>query len=356
MPGYEQARAEIEARGGEVQTAGGGGLFAWLFGARGGGADDAEEGRRRGSHGRGRAAAAAAAEPRIQIADAGPDAVAKAKRNLPTGPAYASAVQPLPLRRPPNRRSPTPGRTRSPRPSATCRPARPTPAPDRADAPGQTGGRGRAGTGRRRERRVSAVAARSGAAQILAPLPPRRPTDLDVAVALADAPCPRRGRPICAVASAAPGRRPAAIEPQARPRRLDRTRCRRSITCGIDGAPTRSARAGGRLARAKLNDDDAARPGRRAQRALAANADPATSTPPAKALRPEGRPRRRPAIAPRRAAERRRCCRRCRPSGALPSVATPFKNDRSWLFGGLPVGAFRVGRARRPKRRRLART
>ena len=43
MPGYEQARAEIEARGGEVQTAGGGGLFAWLFGARGGGADDAEE-------------------------------------------------------------------------------------------------------------------------------------------------------------------------------------------------------------------------------------------------------------------------------------------------------------------------
>ena len=45
MPGYELARAEIEARGGEVQVAGGGGIggvFAWLFG-RGGGADDAEE-------------------------------------------------------------------------------------------------------------------------------------------------------------------------------------------------------------------------------------------------------------------------------------------------------------------------
>ena len=44
MPGYEQARAEIEARGGQVQVAGGGfGIFSWLFGARGGGADDAEE-------------------------------------------------------------------------------------------------------------------------------------------------------------------------------------------------------------------------------------------------------------------------------------------------------------------------
>src|SRR6202041_2122903 len=43
MPGYEQARAGIEARGGNVQVASGGGiggLFSWLFG---GGADDAEE-------------------------------------------------------------------------------------------------------------------------------------------------------------------------------------------------------------------------------------------------------------------------------------------------------------------------
>ena len=50
MPGYEQARAEIEARGGEVQVAhnganaaSGGGLFSWLFGAEAGGADDEEE-------------------------------------------------------------------------------------------------------------------------------------------------------------------------------------------------------------------------------------------------------------------------------------------------------------------------
>ena len=51
MPGYDQARAEIEARGGEVQVAradnaGGGGLLSWLFGAKpsvAGGADDDEE-------------------------------------------------------------------------------------------------------------------------------------------------------------------------------------------------------------------------------------------------------------------------------------------------------------------------
>jgi len=48
MPRYEEARAEIEARGGDVQVAnaGGGanfGILGFLFGARGGGADDDEE-------------------------------------------------------------------------------------------------------------------------------------------------------------------------------------------------------------------------------------------------------------------------------------------------------------------------
>ena len=47
MPGFDQAKAEIEARGGEVVVAQaskpGGGLLSWLFGGRGGGADDAEE-------------------------------------------------------------------------------------------------------------------------------------------------------------------------------------------------------------------------------------------------------------------------------------------------------------------------
>ena len=137
MPGYEQARAEIEARGGQVQVAGGGfGIFSWLFGARGGGADDAEEeggqeattrrcaqrprrrerrrrrraagpGRRRRARKRSQRRSATCrpapptpspAEPapaaKSQALDAGPEAVAAAKRNLPTGPAYASAAEP----------------------------------------------------------------------------------------------------------------------------------------------------------------------------------------------------------------------------------------------------------------------
>ena len=50
MPGYDQARAEIEARGGEVQVARndnalrrGGGLFSWLFGAKPSGGDEEDE-------------------------------------------------------------------------------------------------------------------------------------------------------------------------------------------------------------------------------------------------------------------------------------------------------------------------
>ena len=138
MPGYEQARAEIEARGGEVQVARGGGiggLFSWLFG--GGGADDAEEsggqeatttmattGNARGGRSGGPQRRAARSRsptsgprrsprpsatcppapltpappslrrpPSRQAPDSGPEAVAKAKRNLPTGPAYASAAE-----------------------------------------------------------------------------------------------------------------------------------------------------------------------------------------------------------------------------------------------------------------------
>src|SRR5271166_1664223 len=103
MPGYEQARAEIEARGGQVQVAGGGfGIFSWLFGARGGGADDAEEeggqeatttGNARG----GRGGSGGGGEPQVQVADAGPEAVARAKRNLPTGPAYAGPAESAPV-------------------------------------------------------------------------------------------------------------------------------------------------------------------------------------------------------------------------------------------------------------------
>jgi uncharacterized protein YcbK (DUF882 family) len=105
LPGYDQARAEIEARGGQIQTASSGGFFAWLFGARGGGDDDAEEagGQETMAGARGGRSAGA---PTVQIADAGPDAVARAKRDLPTGPTYASpppaaqAAKPAPAPKP----------------------------------------------------------------------------------------------------------------------------------------------------------------------------------------------------------------------------------------------------------------
>jgi uncharacterized protein YcbK (DUF882 family) len=106
MPRYEEARAEIEARGGNVQVASGGGiggLFSWLFG---GGADDAEEsggqeatttvastGNARG----GRSGGPQVQQPPVEVADVGPEAVAKAKRHLPTGAAYASAPEPAPV-------------------------------------------------------------------------------------------------------------------------------------------------------------------------------------------------------------------------------------------------------------------
>ena len=186
MPGYEQARAEIEARGGQVQVAGGGGgIFAWLFG-RGGGADDAEEaggqeattatttGNARSGRGGGSQASRRSRSPtpgrkrwrrpsatcrpghayagpararapaaKSQGLESGPDAVAMAKRNLPTGPAYASAA---------------PQRLRSSR-RWSRRSSNPT-------SPATL----------RRSRRMAPLGSKS-----FGPLPPRRPADLDIA-------------------------------------------------------------------------------------------------------------------------------------------------------------------------------
>jgi uncharacterized protein YcbK (DUF882 family) len=107
LSGYQQAAAEIEARGGAVYaaTAEAGGsksLFAMLFG----GEDDAEEGG--GSHGRGGdMTMASAAMPTAagrsgggaqsfflaqnQLASGAPDAISKAKRDLPHGETYMKA-------------------------------------------------------------------------------------------------------------------------------------------------------------------------------------------------------------------------------------------------------------------------
>jgi uncharacterized protein YcbK (DUF882 family) len=97
MSGYDQARAEIEARGGEVLMAhaGGGGLLGWLFGgARGGGADDEEE------SGDGELVVAshsgrsAGVSIRVASTSAPADSVAAAKRDLPNGETYAGPAEP----------------------------------------------------------------------------------------------------------------------------------------------------------------------------------------------------------------------------------------------------------------------
>jgi uncharacterized protein YcbK (DUF882 family) len=97
MPGYEQARAEIEARGGAVQTAGANsanyGIFSWLFGARGGGVDDEEEsgGSEVVASSRNRTGGAAP-----QVANAAADPLAAAKSDLPNGATFVQPAEPPP--------------------------------------------------------------------------------------------------------------------------------------------------------------------------------------------------------------------------------------------------------------------
>ncbi len=173
MPGYDLAKAEIEQRGGEVRTASGGGLFAWLFGARGGGDDDAEEsggqeavvatnGGGRGGRGGGVAPTVAP----VEIADAGPAVVAKAKRGLPTGPTYVEPAAPAAAP------EPTPAPEPVAKEQVVAALEQPQVASDaETDAPVRLTG--------------------PIAALYLAPLPPRRPPNLEQQLALlADIPLP----------------------------------------------------------------------------------------------------------------------------------------------------------------------
>jgi uncharacterized protein YcbK (DUF882 family) len=108
LPGYQQAMAEIEARGGAVFAANAEGgpvksLFAMLFG---GGEDDAEEGAssRAGAMiaaslpagGRGGAGAQSMYSGQVQVASGAPDAIARAKRDLPHGETFMSAPDAAP--------------------------------------------------------------------------------------------------------------------------------------------------------------------------------------------------------------------------------------------------------------------
>ena len=192
MPGFEQARAEIEARGGEVQVASGGGIggiFSWLFG-RAGGADDAEElGGQEATMatavtGNARGGRSGGPQPQVEVADAGPDAVARAKRDIPTGPAYAGPVEQAPAAEPhaPDTGPEAVARAKRDLPTgpAYASAAEPTPTPpvkpqvvaalQQPDA-------------------ATDATTDSAKPKFVAPLPPPRPANL-LALALADAPVP----------------------------------------------------------------------------------------------------------------------------------------------------------------------
>ena len=244
MPGYEQARAEIEARGGNVQVASGGGiggLFSWLFG---GGADDAEESGGQeatttmATSGNARGGRSGGPQPQVEVADVGPEAVAKAKRDLPTGPAYAGPAEAAPAAKP---QAPDSG------PEAVAKakrnlptgPAYASAAESSADAAGQAAGCRSAGAAQRGQRRFAGRAAQRAGPKLLAPLPPRRPADL-AALAFADAPMPPV-RPADLILASKTDQGGGAFSRRrtrdsARPRSAGC--CRRLLPSGVDRAPT----------------------------------------------------------------------------------------------------------------------
>ena len=205
MPGYDLAKAEIEQRGGEVQTASGGGLFAWLFGARGGGDDDAEE---------------AGGQEAVVASNAGA-----------RGGAHSGGVAPPAARS----RSPKPDRRRWRKPSAACRRVRPTPNPRRRTRGAEPAAPAPAAAPEpvakdevvaaleqpqvASDADTDATVKLTGpiAALYLAPLPPRRPPNLEQQLALlADIPLPPiRPADLTAAAQTAP-----APLPPARPAHL----------------------------------------------------------------------------------------------------------------------------------------
>jgi uncharacterized protein YcbK (DUF882 family) len=195
MPGYELARAEIESRGGNVQMARGGGIggiFSWLFG--GGGADDAEESGGQeatttvASTGNARGGRSGGPQPSVEVADVGPEAVAKAKRDLPTDTAYASAPETAPVAKPqaPDSGPEAVAKAKHNLPtgqSYASAPESAPPPPVKPQAVAELEQPNVASDASPDAPRSSAVA------KFLAPLPPRRPADL-VALAFAAAPMP----------------------------------------------------------------------------------------------------------------------------------------------------------------------
>jgi uncharacterized protein YcbK (DUF882 family) len=336
MPGYEQARAEIEARGGQVQVASGGigGLFSWLFGSRGGGADDAEEqggqeattaGNARGGRGGG------SSQPQVEIADAGPEVVAKAKRNLPTGPAYAGPAEPAPA-------SAAKPQGLEAGPDAVAKAKRDLPTgPTYASAVEPPAPPAKAQTVAALEQPdVVSDASPGGPTDAVGPksfgpLPPRRPAGLDMAVALADAPMPpARPAELILASTADPGL--GAVLPPPSPNRAANAggalaqhgSLPKVITSGVDARPT------GALALAEpspaQNYDDSA---------LLARAAALTAPIPPMPIANAGAP-----AAASRAAAASPQLQTHADSAEAPSAAPP-RGYLARLFDRLPFGVFR---------------
>ena len=241
MPGYELARAEIEARGGNVQVASGGGiggLFAWLFG---GGADDAEESGGQeatttmATTGNARGGRSGGPQPQVEVADVGPEAVAKAKRNLPTGPAYAGPAEPAPAAKSqaPDSGPEAVARAKRNLPTGAAYASAAEPAPQPPVKPQAVAAL--------EQPNVASDASpdepRSAAGpKILAPLPPRKPADF-AALAFAEAPMPPV-RPAELILASATDQTGGAFLPPSNKGFGPAAQLPQVITSGVDRAPT----------------------------------------------------------------------------------------------------------------------
>ena len=319
MPGYEQARAEIEARGGEVQVARGGGiggLFSWLFG--GGGADDAEESgggeatTTMATTGNARGGRSGASQPPVEVADVGPEAVARAKRDLPTGPAYASAPTPAPAAKPqaPDSGPEAVARAKRNLPTGLAYASAGEPAPQPPVKPQAVAAL--------EEPNVASDASPdephvSAGPKILAPLPPRRPADL-VAVAFADAPMPpiRPAEPNKGFAGAG-----AVAERGALPR---------VITAGVDRTPTGALALAEGLSLPRYDDSEL----------LARAAELTASLPPMPVANAEAQ-----AAAPGQIAAAPGAGAAPQAHGWVVRTAALAAEDLAQLFGRLPFGVFK---------------
>jgi hypothetical protein len=262
--------------------------------------------------------------PQIQVAEAAPEAVATAKRNLPTGPAYAGPVQSAPAAQPQGLEA---------GPDAIARAKRNLPT-----GPAYASAAQSAPTPPVKPQVVVALVEPNAAsdaspseppnafgAKLLAPLPPRRPSDLDIAVALADAPMPPARPATLILTTQAQGSADASwpTPSNKRPGVGGAGSLPPVIMYGIDGAPI-GALALAEASPAQKYSNDAL---------LARAAELALPLPPMPIPN---------AGAPATAPEKAVAPARSNAGGGPPQSATMSAEEIARLFGGLPFDAFKT--------------